>query len=128
MCLLGLSRLKWRSASSEPLHRATASPLQTTVGKLSHAEKQGLPYPTDLFPGARDVQSPYGSVRVYEWGPEKGRRVVLVHGISTPCLSLGPLAQFLAENGCRVMLFGTLVLPAFEQKLGDISRAREGLA
>lgn len=48
----------------------------------------------------------YGTMRVYEFGPETGRRVLLVHGITTPCLSLGSIALELAEKkGCRVLLF-----------------------
>ena len=65
-----------------------------------------LPYPPDVLPGARDVNSPYGSLRVYEWGPEEGQKVLFVHGISTPCIALGALAHGLVERGCRVMLFG----------------------
>ncbi|KAI9795450.1 MAG: hypothetical protein M1835_005784 [Candelina submexicana] len=44
-------------------------------------------------------------MRVYEWGPEDGRKVLLIHGISTPCLALGGVAHGLAERRCRVMLF-----------------------
>ena len=69
-----------------------------------------LPYPPDALPGARDVDTPYGSVRVYEWGPETGERVLLVHGISTPSVALGDLAHELASKGYRVMLFGTCLL------------------
>jgi pimeloyl-ACP methyl ester carboxylesterase len=47
----------------------------------------------------------YGTLRVYEFGPEKGRKVLLIHGISTPCVSLGAVAQALTDKGCRVMLF-----------------------
>jgi hypothetical protein len=32
--------------------------------------------------------------------------VLLVHGISTPCIALGSLAEELVQGGCRVMLFG----------------------
>jgi pimeloyl-ACP methyl ester carboxylesterase len=41
---------------------------------------------------------------VYEWGPEEGRKVLLIHGISTPCIALGGVANGLVEKGCRVML------------------------
>jgi len=44
-------------------------------------------------------------MRVYEWGPETGRKVLLVHGITTPCVALGSVANALVEKGCRVMLF-----------------------
>ena len=70
------------------------------------SEFADLPYPPDVLPGARDVDSPYGSLRVYEWGPEEGRKVLFIHGISTPCIALGALAHGLVERGCRVMLFG----------------------
>jgi hypothetical protein len=83
----------------------TESPLKTLLPKLSDQEKTLLPYPEDALPGARDVSSPYGSIRVYEWGPESGRKVLLVHGISTPCIAMGAMAHELVDRGCRVMLF-----------------------
>ena len=83
----------------------TPSPLTTLLPKLSEREQADLPYPPDSLPGARDVATPYGSIRVYEFGPEAGRKVLLLHGISTPCLALGAVAHGLAEKGCRVMLF-----------------------
>lgn len=81
------------------------SPQKTLLPKLSDVEKSELPYPPDVLPGARDVDTPYGSIRVYEYGPEDGRKVILVHGISTPAIALGSVANNLAENGCRVLLF-----------------------
>lgn len=65
-----------------------------------------IPYPEDALPGARDISTPYGSVRTYEFGPTTGRKVLLIHGISTPCISLASLAHALVEKeGCRVLLF-----------------------
>lgn len=81
------------------------SPRSTILPGISESENRQLPLPTDVLPGARDVDSPYGSTRVYEWGPENGPKVLLVHGITTPCLSLGGLAHALVDRGCRVMLF-----------------------
>jgi hypothetical protein len=75
------------------------------VEKLSKDELARLPYPLDSLPGARDVPSPAGNIRVYEFGPEDGRKVLLIHGISTPCLALGGVAHGLEEKGCRVMMF-----------------------
>ncbi|KAK7952423.1 uncharacterized protein PG986_008151 [Apiospora aurea] len=73
---------------------------------MSQAERDALPYPPDgALPGARDVATPYGSVRVYGWGPEDGERVLLIAGISTPTISLGDLAWEMSERGYRVMLF-----------------------
>lgn len=81
------------------------SPQKTLLPNLSDVEKSDLPYPPDVLPGARDVDTPYGSIRVYEFGPEDGRKVILVHGISTPAIALGSVANNLADNGCRVLLF-----------------------
>lgn len=66
-----------------------------------------LAYPPDsLIAGSRDVPSPYGTIRVYEFGPEDAQRKILfLHGISTPCISLVGIAENLAyKKGCRVML------------------------
>ncbi|KAL2270899.1 hypothetical protein VTJ83DRAFT_270 [Remersonia thermophila] len=82
------------------------SPLRTTLPRLSKHEITGLPYGPSSFPGARDVETPYGSIRVYEWGPLTGEKVVLIHGISTPCMTLSKLAYSLVEEkGCRVLIF-----------------------
>jgi hypothetical protein len=67
-----------------------------------------LPYPPDALPGSRDVGSPYGTTRVYEWGPVNGAKILLVHGISTPSIALAGLAHQLVAKGFRVMLFGEL--------------------
>jgi pimeloyl-ACP methyl ester carboxylesterase len=80
-------------------------PTTTLLPKLTQEERSALPYPPDTLPGGRDVKSPYGTIRAYEWGPEDGRKVLLVHGITTPCIALGGVAQGLVENGCRVLLF-----------------------
>ena len=81
------------------------SPRTTLLPRLSRDQIASLPYPPDSLPGARDVQTPYGTVRAYEFGPDDGRKVLLVHGISTPCLALGAVAHRLAEKGCRVCIF-----------------------
>lgn len=65
-----------------------------------------VPYPPELFPGGRDVETVYGTIRVFEWGPEEGEKVLLVHGIGTPCIAMGDMAWELVRKGYRVMLFG----------------------
>jgi len=97
-----------RGILSRPTNTGVAvpSPRSTLLPKLSEEEKAQLPYPPDVLPGARDVDTPYGSIRAYEFGPEEGRKVLLVHGISTPAIALGAVAQALVDKGgCRVMLF-----------------------
>ncbi|KAI0910569.1 Alpha/Beta hydrolase protein [Ustulina deusta] len=93
--------------------------LTTSVPRLSKDELATAPYRTDHFPGARDVVTPYGNIRVYEFGPEQGRKVLLVHGISTSCMTLADIANSLAEKGCRVLLFD-LFGRGFSDAPGDL--------
>ncbi|OAA54730.1 alpha beta hydrolase family [Niveomyces insectorum RCEF 264] len=104
-----------------PRHaKAIASPLRTVLPKLSPDQVARLDYTPDAFPGARDVSTPYGSIRVYEFGPVDGRKVLMVHGISTSCQTLGPIAHGLvAHAGCRVMLFD-LFGRGFSDGVGDL--------
>lgn len=97
------------------------SPRSTLLAKLSDTEKSELPYPPDVLPGARDVDTPYGSIRVYEFGPEDGRKVLLVHGISTPAIALGAVAHGLVDNGCRVLLFD-LFGRGYSDNPGDVQQ------
>ncbi|EIT80380.1 Alpha/Beta hydrolase protein [Aspergillus flavus] len=80
-------------------------PRAIVSSSASEAENGEIPLPNDVLPGARDVPTPYGSMRVYEWGPVDGPKVLFVHGITTPCIALGGVAHALADQGCRVMLF-----------------------
>ncbi|PVH88471.1 alpha/beta-hydrolase [Cadophora sp. DSE1049] len=88
-----------------PRQKIIKSPRQAQIQNLSKEERDGLPYPPDVLPGGRDVTSPYGTTRVYEWGPEDGRKVLFIHGISTPCIALSNIAHGLVAKGCRVLLF-----------------------
>ena len=85
---------------------SVSSPRDTLIPFLSSDQANALPYPPNFLPGARDVDTFYGTMRVYEWGPEHGDKVLLVHGDTTPVPMLGPIAQALVQAGCRVMLVG----------------------
>ncbi|KYK58285.1 alpha/beta hydrolase family protein [Drechmeria coniospora] len=95
------------------------SPLRTVIPAASRADLDKLVYQPDIFPGARDVDTPYGSVRVYEFGPEDGQKVLFVHGISTSCITLSRIAHALVERGCRVMLYD-LFGRGFSDGVGDL--------
>lgn len=58
-------------------------------------------------------------MRVYEFGPEDGQKVLFIHGISTSCITLEPIAAALAKQGCRVMLFD-LFGRGFSDGVGDL--------
>ncbi|KAK5663222.1 hypothetical protein OQA88_6640 [Cercophora sp. LCS_1] len=85
--------------------RRTKKPFIASPLKALPEDTSELPYPPDILPGGRDVNTPYGHIRVFEWGPEDGAKVLLLHGISTPCISLAGLASELVHQGYRVMLF-----------------------
>ena len=99
-------RLALITTKSKTSRKVIPSPRETLLPFLSPSQISGLPYPPDILPGARDVDSPYGTMRVYEWGPEEGRKVVMVHGDTTPAPILGPIAKALVERGCRVLVLG----------------------
>lgn len=107
--LFCLDRLSFVPAES-PLNHTMAnkieSPRGTLIPFISAEEAATMAYPPDALPGARDVETFYGSMRVYEWGPVDGDKVLFVHGDATPSLVFSKIAQGLVDAGYRVMLFG----------------------
>ncbi|CAN8099464.1 unnamed protein product [Discula destructiva] len=102
------------------LHPRRPSILPSPLKTLPATQLATLAYPPDFFPGARDVPTPYGSIRCYEFGPETGRKVLLLHGISTSCMTLTRLAHGLAtRGGCRVLLFD-LFGRGYSDGVGDL--------
>ncbi|KAK3393203.1 Alpha/Beta hydrolase protein [Podospora didyma] len=97
------SLIRHKRPSKKGLH--IKSPRETQLPKLSQDEIAALSYPPNVLPGGRDVETPYGCIKVFEWGPEEGEKVLLMHGISTPCLSLANLAEELVNEGYRVIIF-----------------------
>ncbi|KIY68414.1 alpha beta-hydrolase [Cylindrobasidium torrendii FP15055 ss-10] len=62
-------------------------------------------YPEDIFPGGGYADLPTGRVRYWLFGPEDGKKLVLVHGLSIPAPMWRLLAPRLAEAGYRVLVF-----------------------
>lgn len=91
-----------RQESKQPWY---PSPRETQLPRLSPEAINELPYPPDVLPGGRDVETPYGTIQVFEWGPETGEKVLLMHGIGTPSPALSEFAEELVRKGYRVMLF-----------------------
>lgn len=81
------------------------SPLAILLPFISADDAATMAYPPDAMPGARDVETFYGSMRVYEWGPVDGGKVLFVHGDATPSVVFSKIAQGLVDAGYRVMLF-----------------------
>jgi pimeloyl-ACP methyl ester carboxylesterase len=98
----------WRSTFRKDASPQWIPSPRKRVARFTAAEAASLPYPASALPGGRDVATPYGTIRVFEWGPETGDKVLLMHGIGTPCLALGDMAEELVARGHRVMLFGNV--------------------
>ena len=91
------------------LGNAESPPKQKVIvahNQLELLQEDDHPYPSDAFPGGRLVSTEYGTIKVFEWGPEDGEKVLLMHGIGTPCIALGDMANEFVTQGYRVMLFG----------------------
>ncbi|KXJ95310.1 Alpha/Beta hydrolase protein [Microdochium bolleyi] len=101
IALLSLSRY----ALWPQRERIIRGPVSTAFPRISKAERDMIIYKHDHFPGGRDVETPYGNIHVYEFGPEDGRKVLFVHGISTSCMTLEDIVRPLVRRGCRVLLF-----------------------
>ncbi|QUC20856.1 uncharacterized protein UV8b_05097 [Ustilaginoidea virens] len=99
--LLSHDRVKPRRVVASLACEAATSTLPSSPTSSASAP----PYPPDAFPGGRHVETAYGTTNVFEWGPEDGEKVLLVHGIATPCVALGDMAKRFVAKGCRVMLF-----------------------
>lgn len=97
-----LQLLASRKSSPSRLSIYRAPERHTSIGRK---DDEDLPYPPKALPGSRDIETPFGVTRAYEFGPEDGRKVLLVHGISTPCLSMASLAKLLSQHGFRVCCY-----------------------
>lgn len=62
-------------------------------------------YPSDFYPGGKNIDTPYGSIRTYEFGPEDGKRLLFVHGITTPSPVFAGILPAMADAGYRVCTF-----------------------
>ncbi|KIM77354.1 hypothetical protein PILCRDRAFT_76914 [Piloderma croceum F 1598] len=62
-------------------------------------------YPDDFYPGGEYVTFPQGRTRYWLIGPEKGKKIILIHGLSIPSLVYRDVAPILASKGYRILLY-----------------------
>ncbi|CAE6430065.1 unnamed protein product [Rhizoctonia solani] len=62
-------------------------------------------YPTNIYGPSHTVELTKGEVRYWLFGPEEGKRVVLIHGLSIPSIIWKEVATRLSRTGFRVLLF-----------------------
>ncbi|KAJ1304645.1 hypothetical protein OPQ81_005786 [Rhizoctonia solani] len=73
------------------------------IGKLKkHAVEI---YPPDIYGNGYTVELTKGKVKYWLLGPDDGKRVVLIHGISIPSIIWKEVATRLSKAGFRVLLF-----------------------
>lgn len=101
VCPLGYIVADSASGQTAPMTHYTLPTRHPTPQHISRTSCTFALTP-DLLPGARDVATSYGSMRVYDWGSEDGKKVLFIHGDTTPAPMLGPVARDLANRGCRV--------------------------
>ncbi|GJE84062.1 alpha/beta-hydrolase [Phanerochaete sordida] len=85
------------------------APFPTPVIYSMEALNKDLPirqlYPEDIYPNGAYYNSPYGRVRYWIVGPEDGRKITLVHGLTTPSLIWKDVQSELVEKGFRVLMY-----------------------
>ncbi|KAI0032039.1 alpha/beta-hydrolase [Vararia minispora EC-137] len=62
-------------------------------------------YPEDFYSGGAYVTFPHGRMRYWLLGPEQGKKVILIHGLSVPAIIWKDVAPVLASNGYRVLVY-----------------------
>ncbi|KAJ6529517.1 Alpha/Beta hydrolase protein [Mycena vulgaris] len=62
-------------------------------------------YPEDWAGEGRYAEFPLGRTGYWLAGPESGKKIVLIHGLSVPALVWAPLVPQLVEAGHRVLLY-----------------------
>lgn len=102
---LAASYLLYPVTNSDTRIDCTPSP-RIDLPSLSEDAIAALPYPPDLYPGGRWLHTPYGVIRMFEFGPADGKPLVFVHGISTPCCVAQDLVDILEKKGGhRILIF-----------------------
>ncbi|KAG0084926.1 hypothetical protein BGZ92_009454 [Podila epicladia] len=72
---------------------------------LSSQESSSSAYPEDYYPGGDYAELSFGETHYFMFGPEEGKKVVFVHGLSTPASVWSKAARHMANSGCRVLLY-----------------------
>lgn len=106
VCWLLYTELRYLHNTRFPSEESTIVRARSALETRHLEHKCKPPYRKDTFPGSREFETVYGTIQIFEWGPKDGEKVLLVHGLGTPCIALGDMAKEFVNKGCRVMLFG----------------------
>ena len=86
-----LNTLKWASIGLVSSYIFASVQRQTTLGSLQ--DKPMDIYSPEFYPNGTYLELPQGTMRYWQFGNEGGKRVVLVHGISTGSAVYDKLAR-----------------------------------
>nr|OQO26051.1 hypothetical protein B0A51_06908 [Rachicladosporium sp. CCFEE 5018] len=119
----------YRSATPKSLSASIHRSPRSTIAELPKATQDAIPYPPNALPNPRDVPTPHGTIRTNLYGPSNtGRKVLLIHGISTPSVVFAPLATLLADrHNYQVLTFDLFGRGYSDSPSPDIWRQDEGL-
>jgi hypothetical protein len=78
------------------LQSQTFSASRTTLPSLY--QKPSPLYHPDFYDGGHDLDLPLGKMRYWEFGPATGKRVVLIHGISTGASTFDKVGRRLVSH------------------------------
>jgi hypothetical protein len=74
------------------------------LGNL-HQSPKG-PFPQDFWPEHGYVELAHGPTHYYLLGPKDGKKLVFVHGITSPPPTIATFLEKLAAKGYRVLCYG----------------------
>ncbi|KAH8106444.1 alpha/beta-hydrolase [Phellopilus nigrolimitatus] len=80
-------------------------PAYPSLASLPRDARSWTIYPEDFYEGGSYVSFPVGRVRYWVLGPENGKKIVLIHGLSVPAIVWKDVAPQLAAKGFRVLVY-----------------------
>ncbi|KAI0741855.1 alpha/beta-hydrolase [Daedaleopsis nitida] len=79
--------------------------IHSSLATLPKSSRSWSLYPDTYYEGGAYARLPYGSVRYWLIGPEGGKRVVLIHGLTIPAIIWKDVVPELAAEGYRVLVY-----------------------
>ncbi|KAF9076158.1 Alpha/Beta hydrolase protein [Rhodocollybia butyracea] len=80
-------------------------PILPGLGSLSPSSSVRTLYPEDFFKGGNYFNAPNGKTRYFLLGPETGKKIVLINGLSIPSIIWQNVSASLVTRGYRVLLY-----------------------
>lgn len=77
-------------------------------------------YPPDFYNGGHYLTLPLGTMRYWEFGPSNGKRVVLIHGISTGSSTYDKVGRHLVSDSMARVLSNDLCYFLYDRQTTTI--------